>query len=157
MKTALSSAVIAAAAIAALVQASPAAATPDTPSADTACGTTLESWVYYALEGAQWHGDPNTGSPRATKIDIRSDGVANWNVETVGYAAGVDRVWIESNSARFRSDMGRGWGDMIDFTVHTPTCDAAGNVVSAHATTYVPVLGGVFTIRTYPDMPLKAV
>jgi hypothetical protein len=155
MKTALASALIPAAAIATLIHATPAAATPGTPSADTTCGTTLQSWMPHALAGVQWH--TNAAVSYETRIDIGTDGRANWKmggVETNGH----DQVWIEGNSARFRSDLGRGWGDMWEFTLWQPTCNAAGHVVSAHARTDVPMgFGGVHTYTTRPAEPFKAV
>jgi hypothetical protein len=157
MKTALASALVPAAAITALIHATPAAATPDTPSTETACGTTLESWIPHPLKGTQWHDAGPRHRPYATQIEIGPDGIANWWIEGVGRIDGHDRVWIEGNSARFRSDRGTGRGDMIDVTLHSPTCDAAGNVVSAHATTHIPNLGGVQTIKNLDTEPLKPV
>jgi hypothetical protein len=154
MKTALASGLISAAAITALIQASPAAAAPDTPATDTACGTTLESWMPHTLEGVVWHND-NPNKQDRTRIDIGSDGKVSWWIESHGEAKGVDQVWIESNSARFRSDRGTGSGPMLDFTLWQPTCNAAGHVVSAHATTHIPIGLGVETVRTPPGEPLK--
>jgi hypothetical protein len=154
MKAVLASTLIPAAAITALIHASPAAATPDTPTPDTTCGTTLESWMPYTLEGVVWHNDNSYKSDR-TRIDIGSDGKASWWIESHGEAKGHDRVWIESNPARFRSDRGTGSGPMLDFTLWQPTCNAAGQVVAAHVTTHIPNGLGVETVKTPPGEPLK--
>jgi hypothetical protein len=155
MKTALASALVPAAAITALIHATPAAATPDTPSTETACGTTLESWMRYTLEGEQLH---NTSSfSYETRINIGPDGIANWKLQhdnIVHEANGHDRVWIEGNSARFRSDKGRGTGEMFDFTLHSPTCKGP-DVFAAYATTHIPVAFGVDTYATRPGVPLR--
>jgi hypothetical protein len=157
MKTALASALTSAAAITALIHASPAAATPNAPEVDAACGTTVESWMPHTLAGVQWYNNGPHRTAHPTRIDIGTDGIANWRVHEVGETNGHDRVRIEGDSARFRSDRGTGRGDMLDFTLHSPTCDAAGSVVSAHATTHIPFGGGVRTIKTHDAEPLKAI
>jgi hypothetical protein len=157
MKTALSGGLIFTIGVTALIHASPAAATPDTPTTDTACGTTLESWMPYPLEGVQWHNQVPIWSK--TRIQIGTDSRAYWRMETetsVRETKGHDRVWIESNSARFKSDLGVGRGDMWDFTLWGPACNEEGHVVSAHATTHIPNgIGGVNTWKNRPAEPLK--
>jgi hypothetical protein len=157
MKTALASALIPAATITAFIYATPAAAAPASPSPEATCGTTLQSWMPHALTGTQWHDAGPRRRAYKTQIEIGPDGIANWSIEGVGRANGHDRVRIEGDSARFRSDKGTGRGDMLDVTLHSPTCDTAGNVVSAHATTHIPNWGGVQTIKNLDTEPLKPV
>jgi hypothetical protein len=161
MKTTRASALICAVAITALIHASPTAAKPDMPSNDTACGTTFESWMAYTLDGVQWHDDGPYRWPFPTRIDIGfdgTDGTANWRVKNLGGTKEIDRVWIEGDSARFRSASGTARGAMIDFTLHSPVCDELGLVVSAHVRTHVPTrTAGVRMYQTLPGEPLKAI
>jgi hypothetical protein len=147
------------AAMSALASAAPAAATPDTSTAaNPGCGTTMDTWSQTTLSGIQYHWDGNGfkgGSRFPTRIEITGKGVVNWKIDGVGDVRGHDTMWIEGDSARFRSDMGRGWGSMIEFKLHNPVCTESGRLVSAHITTdNVPYFLDVKILKTFSTLPL---
>jgi hypothetical protein len=147
------------AAMSALASAAPAAATPDSSTAANAgCGTTMDTWSQTTLTGIQNHWDGTGfkgGSKFPTRIEITDKGIVNWKIDGVGDVSGHDRMWIEGNSARFRSDMGRGFGSMIEFKLHNPVCTESGRLISSHITTdNVPYLLDVLILKSY--FPLTA-
>jgi hypothetical protein len=132
------------AAMSALASAAPAAATPDTSTAANAgCGTTMDTWKQTTLSGSQYHRDKEgfwKPIEYPTRIEITDKGVVNWKIDRIGDIRGHDTMWIEGNSARFRSDMGRGFGEMIEFTLHDPVCNGS-RLISTHMTTQAPQFG----------------
>jgi hypothetical protein len=140
------------AAMSALASAAPAAATPDTSTAANAgCGTTMDTWKQTTLSGTQYYYDGELfwkDFTYPTRIEITDSGIVNWKITGVGDVRGHDRMWIEGDSARFKSDKGRGFGTMIDFTLHDPKCNEFGDLISAHMTSHLPNFDKVWTIKT---------
>jgi hypothetical protein len=147
------------AAMYALASAAPAAATPDTSTASNpGCGTTMDTWSQTKLTGTQYYYDGEQfwkDFNYPTRIEITDKGIVNWRIDSVGDVTGHDTMWIEGNSARFRSDKGRGFGNMLDFTLHDPKCNESGDLVSAHLTSQLPHFDKVWTIKTR-NTPLAA-
>jgi hypothetical protein len=145
------------AAIPALAQAAPAEAQPDPRVAvDAACGTEFKSWQRTILRGNLYRGDTRW-QPFGTEIYIRADQIVDWKMEDFGEAYDHDRFWIENgNRGRFRSDLGRGWGQMYEFTLYDPQCDDQGRVISAHVSAQVPA-GVMMYFRTWRSLPLTRV
>jgi hypothetical protein len=130
-----------------LALAAPCAAAP------TDCGTARQSWQGVTLSGDLHHGGDDDATGYPTRIHLGGDNIVDWWIYVFGDAEGHDEFWTEGNQARFRSDMGRGFGAMHDFTLIPTECDASGRVTSAEAVVHVPVFG-VTTLKTVLGQPL---